>query len=193
MSDIRDVTPQKQVKDTVQFILNYLRHPIREISRLPEWHWPVLFIVTVAVSIISGVLAGLIPPNFYKIAAGVILSPIVGLVMTCVMSIFFYYYFQVFENRTCSLRKLYTLVLFANIPFYIFQTIAGLIWIITPVAFAFAAMIMIVGLVENFQLEKKRAIRLVGSILALVVVVWAWNRIDIGHFGSNSSLISSDN
>lgn len=101
--------------------------------------------------------------------------------MNLVMATFLYYYFQVFERRTCSLRKLYTMVMLAAIPFYIFQTISDLIWIITPVGFAFMAFITVVGLVENFGMQKKRAIRLVATILVLTMLVWTWNRIDVSR------------
>ncbi len=185
--NMRDVTPQKNWRELVNRILRFLRNPIQEIASLPDWEWPTLIIVTVVSAMASGILSGLIPPNFYRIMAGMILSPMVSLIMTTVMSVFFYYYFQLFENRTCSLRKIYTLVLFANIPFYIFQTIASLVWIITPVAFAFTAFIMVVGLVENFQMEKKRAMRLIGIILGAVVVIWAWNRIDLGRLDRTMS------
>jgi hypothetical protein len=181
MSDIRDVTPRFPLRESVHTVLQFLRHPLREVTRLPDWQWPWLLLVTICVSMISGVISGFIPPNIYRIAAGLVVSPIVGLVMNSVMSCFLYYYFQVFERRTVSLRKLFTLVMFSGIPFYIFQTISDLIWIITPVGFAFTALIMVVGLVENFSLDKKHAIRLVATILVLTMLVWTWNRVDISR------------
>ncbi len=188
MADMRDVTNSTklkrfshQPKEVAQTLLHFLRHPIQRISPLPDWNWLVLLVTTVVTSIISGVIGGFIPLNPYRIAAGIILSPIVGLVMTMVMATFLYYYFQVFERRTCSLRKLYTLVLLAGIPFYIFQTISDVIWIITPVGFAFTALITVVGLVENFGMQKKRAIRLVATILVFTLLVWAWNRFDVSR------------
>ncbi len=181
MSEVRDVTPHTPFREALRFVVQYLRHPLREIAKLPDWQWPLLITLTILFAIISGVITGLIPPNPYRIAAGLLLSPFVSLVLTTVMSIFFYYYFQVFERRTCSLRRLYTLVFFANIPFYIFQTISDVVWVITPVAFAFTAFILVVGLVENFHMEKRRALRLIGIIFSLVILIWAWNKIDIGR------------
>lgn len=192
MADMRDVTPQMPLRQTIHTILRFLRHPIREISNLPDWHWPWAILVCVGVSMISGVISGFIPPNPYRIAAGVILSPIVGLVLNTVMATFLYYYFQVFERRTVSLHKLFILVMFAGIPFYIFQTISDLIWIITPVGFAFTGLIMVVGLVENFAMEKRRAIRLVAIILGLTMIVWAWNRIDISRLERSAGAPISD-
>ncbi len=131
MNDYRDVTPKSTsrdiVKDVFNYIVNYLRHPIEKIKHLPDWSWATLLITLVVVSLISGVLGGLIPPNFYRVMGGIVISPIVGVVTTFIGTLFIYYYFQVYEKRTCSLRKIFTLILFANIPFFIFQVAAELI------------------------------------------------------------------
>ncbi|WP_295903899.1 YIP1 family protein [uncultured Bdellovibrio sp.] len=186
MSDYRDVTPQNQphfetAKEVVRYIINYLRHPIEKIKTLPEWNWPVLIITLIVLSMASGVLTGLVPPNFFRIMGGFIISPIVGVVTTFIGSLFIYYYFQVYEKRTCSLRKIFTLVLFANIPFFVFQVGSEMIPPITLVGFAFTALLMAVGLTENFQMEKRRSIRLVTILFAIVFILWLWNRIDISR------------
>ncbi|MNL35100.1 Yip1 domain protein [compost metagenome] len=129
----------------------------------------------------SGVLTGLVPPNFFRIMSGVIISPIVAIVTTGIGSLFFYYYFQVYEKRTLPLRKIFTLILFANIPFFIFQVGSEIIPPITLVGFAFTAMLMAVGLTENFQMDKRRALRLVGILFAIVFILWLANRIDVAR------------
>ncbi|CAE79434.1 Yip1 family protein [Bdellovibrio bacteriovorus] len=187
MSDYRDVTPNKQqpsfemTKEVIRYIINYLRHPVEKIKTLPDWNWPLLIMTLVALSILSGVLTGLVPPNFFRIMGGIIVSPMVAAVTTFIGSLFIYYYFQVFEKRTCSLRKIFTLVLFANIPFFIFQVGSELLPPITLLGFAFTALLMAVGLTENFQMEKRRALRLVTILFAIVFIIWLWNRIDISR------------
>ncbi|UOF02355.1 Yip1 family protein [Bdellovibrio reynosensis] len=186
MTDYRDVTNsakthQDTAKEVVKYLFNFLKHPIEKIKHLPDWSWPVLIITLVAVSIISGVATGLVPPNFFRIMGGIIISPIVGVATTCIGALFIYYYFQVFEKRTCSLRKLFTLILLANIPFFIFQIGSEIIPPISLVGFAFTSMLMAVGLTENFQMQKRRAIRLVSIIFAIVFLLWLWNRIDISR------------
>lgn len=187
MTDYRDVTPKKHEssfemsKEVLQYILNFLRNPIERIKSLPDWNWPLLIATLVSVSIISGVITGLVPPNFFRIMGGFIVSPIVGLVTTFVGALFIYYYFQVFEKRTCSLRRLFTLILFANIPFFIFQVGSEIIPPITLVGFGFTALLMAVGLTENFNMEKRRALRLVSILFAIVFILWLWNRIDISR------------
>lgn len=185
MNDYRDVTPKspytETAKEVFQYILKYLRHPIEKIKVLPDWNWTVLFITVVILSMASGVLSGLVPPNFFRLMGGIIISPIVGIVTTSIGSLFIYYYFQVFEKRTCSLRKIFTLILLANIPFFIFQIASELIPPITLVGFAFTALLLAVGLTENFQMEKRRALRLVTILFAIVFILWLWNRIDISR------------
>ncbi|WP_374079611.1 Yip1 family protein [Bdellovibrio bacteriovorus] len=186
MSDYRDVTPPNQpqldtAKEVVRYIINYLRHPIEKIKTLPDWNWTVLIITLVVISMGSGVLTGLVPPNFFRLMGGFVISPIVGVVTTFIGALFIYYYFQVYEKRTCSLRKIFTLILFANIPFFLFQVGSELIPPITLVGFAFTALLMAVGLTENFQMEKRRSIRLVTILFAIVFILWLWNRIDISR------------
>ncbi len=184
MSDYRDVTPNQQsastqnAKEVVKYIVDYLRHPIHKIKAIPDWRWTTLIITLVVISMISGVVTGLVPPNFFRIMSGVIVSPLVAVVTAFIGSMFIYYYFQVFEKRTCSLRKIFTLILFADIPFFIFQAGSELIPPITLVGFAFTSLLMAVGLTENFQMEKRRALRLVTILFAIVFILWLWNRID---------------
>lgn len=186
MSDYRDVTPKSNphfetTKEVLAYILDYLRHPVERIKSLPDWSWTVLLVTLVALSMGSGVLTGLIPPNFFRVMGGFIISPIVGVTTTFIGSLFIYYYFQVYEKRTCSLKKIFTLVLFANIPFFVFQVGSELIPPITLVGFAFTALLMAVGLTENFQMDKRRSIRLVTILFAIVFILWLWNRIDISR------------
>lgn len=192
MSDYRDVTPKdsepqasadtmQAIRKVLSYIMDYLRHPIQKISTLPEWNWTTLLVTLVALSMASGILTGLVPPNFFHVIAGIVVSPLVGVVTTFIGTLFFYYYFQVFEKRTCSLRKIFTLILFANIPFFIFQVGAELIPPITLVGFAFTALLLIVGLTDNFQMEKRRAIRLVIILFTVVFLIWLANRIEIAR------------
>ncbi|KYG60379.1 Yip1 family protein [Bdellovibrio bacteriovorus] len=184
MTDYRDVTPgahSDNAKEVLRYIVNYLRHPIEKIKTLPDWNWTTLIVTLVVLSMASGVLTGLVPPNFFRLMGGFIISPLVGVTTTFIGALFIYYYFQVYEKRTCSLRKIFTLILFANIPFFVFQVGSEIIPPITLVGFAFTALLMAVGLTENFQMDKRRALRLVTILFAIVFILWLWNRIDISR------------
>lgn len=178
---MRDVSPHKKIsvdfKALIQFLVGYIKHPMQKISYLPDWNWPSLFTVLILLSIVSGVLAGLLKFNFYRVAAGLFLMPIVSAVSVLLMSLFLYYYFQFFENKTENFRKIFTLVVLSSIPFYLFQIISEYFSAISLIGFAFSSMLSVVGLCDNFSMERKRAYKIVGIIFLLVVLTWVSNKI----------------
>ena len=178
---MRDVSPNEkpniEFKSLFNFLINFIKNPIQKISHLPDWKWSSLFVVHIFLSIISGVLAGLLKFNFYRVAAGLFLMPIVSTVSVLIMSLFLYYYFQFFENRTENFRKIFTLVILSSIPFYLFQIISEYFSAISLVGFAFASLLSIVGLCDNFRIERKRAYRVVGIIFLLIVIIWVTNKL----------------
>lgn len=186
---MRDVTDSAQkeifdkIKETVLFLVHFLRNPFREINFIPDWSLRRILFTQSALALTSGVLAGLIPPNFYRIAAGLFVAPIVSLVMALLMTLFLYYFFQIFEAKTVSIRKLLTLIVLSNTPFFIFEIGSELLPPLTLIGFGMTAALMVVGLTENFQLDKKKALKVIGVILAIVFMIWIWNRIELSRLG----------
>lgn len=165
------------IKSTAKYILHFLQHPIQEIAHLPNWSWKTLFWVQIVCATISGFIAGLTKPGFFSILAGIIVTPFIATMMVSVLTAFLYYYFQVFEKRTVPALRIFTLSVFASIPFFILQIGSSLLPPITLIGFAFSSMLIAVGLTENFQMDKRRAIRLSIALFAVVLVVWAANKI----------------
>ncbi|MBC7371335.1 MAG: YIP1 family protein [Bdellovibrionaceae bacterium] len=175
---MRDVTESgNSVRGIFKFIVNFLKHPIRQIVYLPDWPWRTLIWVQIVLSMISGVLASLTRPNIFGLLFGLIVMPIMSMLMVSLLTAFLYYYFQVFEKKSVSAAKLFTLSLFSSIPFFVFQIASTLLPPITLIGFAFSAMLLAVGLSENFQIEKKRAVRLCLVLFSVVLMVWIGNRV----------------
>ena len=179
---MRDVGPNEKThidfQALLRFLIEFVKHPIQKISNLPDWNWPSLLVVHIVLSIVSGVLAGLLKLNFYRVAFGLLLMPMVSTVSVLLMSLFLYYYFQFFENRIENFRKIFTLVVLSSIPFYLFQIISEYFSAISLIGFAFASLLSIVGLCDNFRVEKKRAYQLVGLVFGIVVIAWVGNKIN---------------
>lgn len=177
---MRDVSPDNKssvnINELVQFLIEYVKHPVQKISQLPEWNWPSLFVVHILLSVASGVLAGLLKFNFYRVAFGLFLMPVVSTVSVLMMSLFLYYYFQFFENRTENFRKIFTLVVLSSVPFYVFQIISEYFSFSSVIGFAFSSLISIVGLSDNFRIERNRAYKVVGVIFGLVFLTWLSNK-----------------
>lgn len=168
----------ERVKNTCLYLFHFLQHPVSEISHLPDWSWKTTFWVQIFCAIISGVLSGILKLSFFSVLAGVLLTPIVVLIMVSLLTAFLYYYFQVFENRTMEAHQLFVLATLSSIPFLALQTVSHWVPPITLIGFACSAAILAVGLNENFQVEKKRAIRLGVVLFAIVFTVWIFNKIN---------------
>ena len=176
---MRDVTPPPQqninVKELIEYLIEFVKHPVEKIRHLPDWNWSSLILLHVVLSIISGVLAGLLKLNFYRIAAGLFLMPVVATVAALLMAMFLYYYFQFFENKTEDFRKLFTLVVLSSIPFYFFQILSEYFSFISVIGFAMTSLLGMVGLCDTFKVEKKRAAIVAGSLFVLVLLTWIKN------------------
>lgn len=175
---MRDVTPPPRgdqtidVKELVEYIIEFVKHPVEKIKSLPDWNWSSLFLLHLVLSVISGVLAGLLKLNVLRIAAGLFLMPVVATTTALLLAMFLYYYFQFFEKKTESFRRLFTLVVLSSIPFYFFQVVSEYFSFISVIGFAMTSLLGMVGLCENFGVEKRRAGIVAGSLFALVLLTW---------------------
>ena len=181
MSDTRNVNEPSHLdllrKDFL-FILEFLKNPVQNISRLPQWTWKKTVFINIVLSIAMGTLNGLIPPNIYNIAFGLLFMPLITLILTHILSGFLYYYFQVFEKRTVDFLNLLKMVVLANVPYLILHSLTSLLPPLTLLGLAFAALLLVVGLTESFSLNRTRAIKLVSILYIIVFLVWLWEKVD---------------
>lgn len=173
---IRHRFSKDRLRELAQNLITYLRHPIREISRVPEWEWPELLLVQVIVTAATGAATGLVDRSILGIFSGIVLTPLLTLVTIAVSSLFFYYLFQLFFERTVSFRKLATVVFLSTLPFFIFHILSGFISVINLVGLAFTAVILVVGLVENFQVPRRFVVRVIVAVYFVIFAMWLWGR-----------------
>jgi len=178
---MRDVTPPPnsdqtiEVKELVEYIIEFVKHPVEKIKSLPDWNWPSLLMLHLVLSVISGVLAGLLKFNLYRIGFGLFLMPIVAMTTALLLAMFLYYYLQFFEHKTESFRKIFTLVVLSSIPFYFFQVVSEYFSFISIIGFAMTSLLGMVGLCENFGVHRKRASIVAGTLFVLVFLTWIKN------------------
>lgn len=189
MSEIRDVTPHffESLKKDYYFISEFLKHPVDRMKMQPDWSWKRTVFIHILASVAAGVLNGLIPPNVYNIAYGLIFLPLITFVTSHILSGFFYYYFQVFEKRTVDFLALLHMVVLTNIPFLGLHILSSLVPPVTLIGLAFSALLLIVGLTDVFQLDKKRAIKLVATLYVMIFAVWLWEKIDVSRISRTLS------
>lgn len=162
---------------TLETLGSYFRHPLREIGHLPPWSLQHTLIVQAILASASGALRALLTPGLWRLFQGVLIFPILVTITSLLLACFFYYFFQLFERRRVRLDRLLTLVAFSNF-FFLFTRIVSHVF--PPADFlglAATAMLLVIGLTENFELPKRRSLRLIGTVFGLLFALWLTERI----------------
>ncbi len=162
---------RNQLQTLFQYLIALVKNPVQQIRTLPTIEWKTLIIFQFCLSLTSVILSNLLAPFAISIL-NVIVSLAAAVVATALVSLFFYYFFQVLYNRTLNFIRVFTLVLFAHIPFAIFHLAAYFFPPSDLIGIALSAILMIIGLVENFEIPKKVAIRLMIGVYSLFLIYW---------------------
>lgn len=169
---VQSVMASNFPREALLYVQKFLRRPLEEIARLPDWTLTQVLVVHGLLALVSGVLSGFFPFGLWRVLQGLILFPILVSVMASLLSAFLYYYFQIFERRTVSYVKLFTLVAFSNLPFFLFHIPSALFPPSDLFGLAMASILLVIGLTENFGMEKRRSLRLVGLLFGLLFLLW---------------------
>jgi len=171
-----------------QILVPFIQKPMEGIKRLPDWDWRKLILSQVLITIVSGALSGLFQRSFASVLFGFFMMPILTLITVSISSLFFFYTFQIFTERLVEYRKIFTAVFFANIPFFIFQTLSGVFPPISVIGLAFTALLLIVAFIENHQMPRRFIIRLIAAIYilfaAISLISYFQSRIQMSKFQS---------
>jgi hypothetical protein len=161
----------------------YLRHPVKEIRRLPDWNWRRILTAQLLVTTLTGAFSLLVSSfmgqghhSALAIVGGLLEMPLLTLISLFVTTLFFYYVFQLFQQIFVEFRELYLAVFFANIPFFIFHIISEFFPPLLLIGLGFSMLLLIVAFVANFRISRTFATRLLAGIYALMVLMnlYAW-------------------
>ncbi len=176
-----DLSPQQQLSDRIlgilQYFKTYAKNPLYAIKNIPNWDWITVLIVQLSLSLLMGIVADFFSTNNLFIFKGIFVFPLSSFLSTFLGTGFFYFLFLVFFNLEASFLKLYTIVFLSHVPFLILRIIKVWVAPIELIGFAATTALLTVGFVENFQLPKKKMIRIFGALYALYFVMWMFQQI----------------
>lgn len=162
-----------EILEVKNFLFHFLRHPLTEIKSAPQWHWYRIIGLHVTVAALSGAIAGLLEKKIiFSIVAGLFLTPILTSIFLGVAAVFFYYCFQLFLKQTFSFKKICTILVLAYIPQMVLQIVSAYVPPVFLVGMAFTAILLVLGFTGNFQIERKKATQIVGSLYAIFAILW---------------------
>ena len=160
-----------ELRSLFSYLGALIKNPVQEIKRLPTIQWKTLILFQFCLCIFSVVFSNLLAP--YAISLVHMLIALVSSVRALSLSsLFFYYFFLILYNRELPFIKIFTLVLFAHIPFAIFHLAAYIFPPADLVGLGISSLLMIIGLVENFQIPKKLACQLMLGLYLVFFIYW---------------------
>lgn len=163
---------KEELTSLFTYLWDFIRNPVQEIKSIPRIQWKSLIAFQFCLSTFSVVFSNLLAPYAISIRY-IFISLVVSLMATGLVSIFFYYFFLIIYEQRFKFIKIFTLVLFAHIPFAIFHLVSYFFPPADLFGLAISAMLMIVGLVENFQTPKKVAMRLMLTLYMVFFIYWS--------------------
>lgn len=162
---------QKELPKLFSYLIALAKNPAEEIKTLPQIKWPTLLAFQFCLSLTSAVFSALLAP--YSITVFNVLASLgAALVATGLVSLFFYYFFLLLYERQLPFIKVFTLVLFAHIPFAIFHLAAAFFPPAELIGLGISGILMVVGLVENFDIPKRLALKLMAICYSVFLVFW---------------------
>lgn len=165
------------VKDLPEFLKSFLPKPLDFMKSGFQMTWPAVFFLIAACAAISGTISGLISHRFYDVLTGLFLFPITSLVSSLVFGFFIYYFFSLFRSTFLDFRRLMSVVVAAFIPYFLFHAVSAYLPPIDLLGFAFTGLLLIVGLVEQFSLERRICSRLVAGLGLVFFAAWSISQI----------------
>lgn len=171
----------RQIRELPQILKQLLKDPIGTMKSPISMVYPASFSLICGTALVSGAVVGLLSHNFWDFLIGLLVFPITSLVIALVFSFFIYYFFSLFHLTFLDFRRLISVVSLAMVPFFLFHSVSGYLPPIDLIGFAFTGLLLVVGLVEQFSLDRKLVVKLVAGIGVAFFIAWS-----ISQFRSSS-------
>lgn len=171
------MTHSYSLRELPKAVARFLPKPLDFMRQDFQLTWPALFVLIASCAAVSGAISGLISLRFYDVLTGVFLFPITSIVSSLVFGFFIYYFFSLFRSTFLDFRRLMSVVAIAFLPFFLFHAVSAYLPPIDLLGFAFTVVLLIVGLVEQFGLDRPTCSRLVAGIGLVFFATWALSQI----------------
>ncbi len=154
----------------LRFLPQFLLKPVENMRALPSYHPVSLVAFQLSLSVVSGLVMGLIGHGILLALVGALVMLVAGLVTPLLTALAIYYFFYLFYSTQLAPLELFKVVIFANIPFLIFHVLAAIFPPIDLLGLALACLLLIVGLTDSLQLPRKLSVKLVVVLYLLIAV-----------------------
>jgi hypothetical protein len=155
----------------------FAKGPVKYLKNIPDIEWFSAFFIHGSLAMAAGFLAGVLEQNILNMIFGMIVLPITATLFCLCLTVFFYYTLILFYQIQLEPRKVYVVVFLSSTPFLFLHPLSGLVPLTNLIGMTMASLLLIVGLVETFELSLGRAAKLVGIVYLAFVAVWIFQKL----------------
>jgi len=166
-----------RLKDAGFLILQFARNPVEGMRRLPDWDWPFLLTCQAIAAAVAGVGAGIVERQFTRIFTGLLFVPISNALVTAVISGFFYYTFAFAFHRPASFHRIYTHLVFAQLPALVMLIVSPVLPPLVLLGPLAAGFLLLVGFSDNLGQDRRQTFRLLAALYGIFVVFWIFSSV----------------
>lgn len=161
-----------------KLLLRFAANPIEGMRHLPAWDWIFLLACQAIAAAVAGVASGVVARDFGRMLAGLFFIPISNALLTAVVAGFFYYTFAFVFKTPANFQRVYLHLVFAQLPALAIFALSPMLPPLMLLGPAAAALLLLVGFVDNLGIDRKRLTRLMMILYGVFVVFWIANSIN---------------
>ncbi|MBX7231892.1 MAG: hypothetical protein K1X29_07375 [Bdellovibrionales bacterium] len=172
---------QKRLKEAGRVLLQYSYNPVEGMRNLPEWDWAFLLICQGLFAAGAGFLSGVVSKSVIACVTGLVFVPLSNALISFVLSGVFYYLLLFNFKKTVPFIKIYTQLVFAQLPALVIFMLSPLLphlMLLGPLA---SLWLLTVGFVYNFQVERLKIQKTLGLLYIVFVILWVFNNLQNRH------------
>ena len=162
----------QSLRDCPFLLKSFFSNPIEAMKIPLSLSWPEILCLQVGSGFLSGFFSGVAVRTNQDFVSGLVLFPLTSLVICFVFSGFIFSFFSLFHATFLDFKRLHGIVVLSLIPYFFLHLLAGFLPPVDLIGFALTALLLIVGLVEQFALNKRQVMTVVGGLSAAFFLTW---------------------
>ncbi len=169
------------LRDLLPVLKSLLSSPIETMKDSLRLDWASAVLIQVVVAGISGAIAGASTRQAIGAVVGAALFAILALMTVATVTLFIYSYFSIFQSTFLDMRRLYSAVILAHLPFFILHSLSGYLAPLDLIGYAAAMIMLSVALVEQFSLARFTVLRLNATLYGFFFLIWMGVQVLAGY------------
>lgn len=173
----------------IRYLAAFARNPIESIKNVPDWDWQALVVFYIVMAAVCGALRGLLSGHITQFFSGLIVTPVMSVISATLVTGMVYYTLVFFFDREPHPRRIFTLILLAAVPAMALSIISHWVPFITLVGLFLSGLLLVVGVSENFNVDRKRFGKIVAAVYLAYFLFWIYSS---WHFRSEKEKYKSN-